>query len=48
MELPALAVFRLGDEFFVTDDTCTHGDAFLSDGEVSSRAVERFFVRSNS
>ncbi len=31
---PPLAVFRLGNEFFVVDDTCTHGDASLSDGEV--------------
>ncbi|WP_337998568.1 non-heme iron oxygenase ferredoxin subunit [Pseudoxanthomonas spadix] len=33
---PPLAVFRLGDEFFVIDDTCTHGDASLSDGELFS------------
>ena len=33
---PPVAVFRLGDEFFVIDDTCTHGDASLSDGEVFS------------
>jgi len=31
---PPLAVFRLGDEFFVTDDTCTHGEASLTDGEM--------------
>lgn len=29
-----LAVFRVGGHFFVTDDTCTHGDASLSEGEV--------------
>ncbi|HBO3207953.1 Rieske 2Fe-2S domain-containing protein [Pseudomonas aeruginosa] len=31
---PPLAVFRQGDEFFVIDDTCSHGDASLSDGEL--------------
>lgn len=31
---PPLAVFNLGGEFFVIDDTCTHGDASLSEGEV--------------
>lgn len=31
---PPLAVFRLGSDFFVVDDTCSHGDASLSDGEL--------------
>ena len=30
-----LAVFLLDGEFFVTDDTCSHGDASLSEGMVS-------------
>lgn len=30
--LPALAVYRLeGEEIYVTDDTCTHGNASLAD-----------------
>lgn len=29
-----LAVFRLDNHFYVTDDTCTHGDASLCDGEI--------------
>lgn len=29
-----LAVFRVGDEFFVTDDLCTHGESSLSEGYV--------------
>ncbi|MDQ8934328.1 non-heme iron oxygenase ferredoxin subunit [Acinetobacter rudis] len=38
---PTLAVFHLEDgRFFVTDDTCTHGDASLADGEVEGCEVE--------
>jgi nitrite reductase/ring-hydroxylating ferredoxin subunit len=43
VELPGrapIAVFRLGDEFFATDDTCTHGAASLCDGEVFGGQVE--------
>lgn len=29
-----LAMVRLGDECFVIDDTCTHGQASLSDGHI--------------
>ncbi len=29
-----LAVFRVGEEYFVTDDECTHGNASLSEGEL--------------
>jgi nitrite reductase/ring-hydroxylating ferredoxin subunit len=35
-----LAVFRLGQEFFATDDTCTHGAASLSEGDISDGQVE--------
>ncbi|WP_244919610.1 non-heme iron oxygenase ferredoxin subunit [Pseudoxanthomonas spadix] len=35
-----IAVFRLGDEFFATDDTCTHGAASLCDGEIFDGQVE--------
>lgn len=38
---PPLAVFHLEDgRFFVTDDTCTHGDASLADGELDGCEVE--------
>lgn len=38
---PPLAVFYLEDGgFYVTDDTCTHGDASLADGEVDGCEVE--------
>jgi nitrite reductase/ring-hydroxylating ferredoxin subunit len=38
--LPPLAVFHLEDGFFVTDDTCTHGEASLCDGFVEGDEVE--------
>ena len=31
---PPLAVFRIDSGIHVTDDTCTHGDASLCDGEI--------------
>lgn len=37
---PPLAVFNLEGSFHVTDDTCTHGDASLSDGEIDGCEVE--------
>jgi len=50
--LPALAVFRLDDgSIHVTDDTCTHGQASLSEGFVVGDEIEcpwhsgRFCVR---
>ena len=38
--LPPLAVFQLDDGFYVTDDTCTHGEASLSDGFVEGDEIE--------
>jgi carbazole 1,9a-dioxygenase ferredoxin component len=38
--LPPLAVFNVDGEFYVTDDTCTHGDASLCEGEVEDGIVE--------
>ncbi|MEX0731606.1 MAG: non-heme iron oxygenase ferredoxin subunit [Aquisalimonadaceae bacterium] len=38
--LPPLAVFQLDDGYYVTDDTCTHGEASLSDGFVEGDEVE--------
>ncbi|MEN8291097.1 non-heme iron oxygenase ferredoxin subunit [Acinetobacter radioresistens] len=38
---PPLAVFHLEDGgFYVTDDTCTHGNASLADGEIDGCEVE--------
>ena len=38
---PKLAVFHLENgEFYVTNDTCTHGDASLADGEIEGYEVE--------
>jgi ethylbenzene dioxygenase ferredoxin subunit len=38
--LPALAVYRLGDEFYVTDNLCTHGNAMLTDGFQEGAIIE--------
>ncbi len=38
--LPPLAVFHLEEGFYVTDDTCTHGKASLSDGFVEGDEIE--------
>lgn len=35
-----LAVFNLGNQFYVTDDTCTHGPGSLSEGEIDGDIVE--------
>jgi nitrite reductase/ring-hydroxylating ferredoxin subunit len=35
-----LAVFNLGDRYYVTDDTCTHGPGSLSEGEIDGDVVE--------
>lgn len=37
---PPLAVVKVNGEFFVCDDTCTHGQASLSDGYVDGEALE--------
>lgn len=34
-----IAVFRVGDEFFATDDTCTHAKFSLSEGYVEGDEV---------
>lgn len=36
----AYAVFRVGDEIFVTDDMCTHGPGQLSEGWVEDCQIE--------
>lgn len=35
-----LAVFRVNDEFYVTDDTCTHGPGSLSEGCLDGYEIE--------
>jgi nitrite reductase/ring-hydroxylating ferredoxin subunit len=35
-----LAVFNLAGEFYVTDDTCTHGPGSLSEGYIEGDVVE--------
>jgi nitrite reductase/ring-hydroxylating ferredoxin subunit len=35
-----LAVFNVGGEFYVTDDTCTHGPGSLSEGYIEDDIVE--------
>lgn len=35
-----LAVFRVGDQFYVTDDTCTHGPGSLSEGYLDGYEIE--------
>lgn len=49
--LPPLAVYNVDGEIFVTDDTCTHGNASLADGYLEGDEIEcpwhsgRFCVR---
>jgi len=35
-----LAVFNVGGQFYVTDDTCTHGPGSLSEGYIEDDVVE--------
>jgi len=35
-----LAIFRVNDEFYVTNDTCTHGPGSLSEGELDGYEIE--------
>lgn len=37
---PPLAVFHVDGAFYVTDDTCSHGDASLSEGDIENGQVE--------
>jgi len=38
--LPPVAVYNLDDRFFITDDTCTHGQASLSEGVIDGEMIE--------
>jgi nitrite reductase/ring-hydroxylating ferredoxin subunit len=50
----AIAVFRANDEYWATDDTCTHGAASLSDGLLVGFEIEcpfhdgRFDIRTGA
>ena len=35
-----LAVYNLDGKIYVTDDTCTHGEASLSEGEIDGDLIE--------
>jgi nitrite reductase/ring-hydroxylating ferredoxin subunit len=35
-----LAVYRVEDEFYVTDDACTHGPGSLSEGYLEGHVIE--------
>jgi nitrite reductase/ring-hydroxylating ferredoxin subunit len=49
--MPPLAVYDVAGEYFVTDDTCTHGKASLAEGYLEGDEIEcpwhggRFCVR---
>ncbi len=38
--LPPLAVYRVGDELFVTNNICTHGHALLTEGYQEGNTIE--------
>lgn len=35
-----LAVFNLGNKYYVTDDACTHGPGSLSEGDIDGELIE--------
>ena len=37
---PALAVFNLDGQFYITDDRCTHAEASLSEGTLDDDEIE--------
>ncbi len=36
---PPIAVYNLGGSFFATDDTCTHGNASLAEGDIEGDEI---------
>lgn len=50
--LPPLAVFNLDGEYYVMNDTCSHGEASLCEGDIEDGEVEcpwhnaRFCIKS--
>lgn len=41
--LPSLAVYQLEEEYFVTDNLCSHGNALLTDGYQEGAEIECAF-----
>ncbi len=39
-DFPPLAVYRVGDRLFVTDNVCTHGNAFMHEGFQAGLVIE--------
>lgn len=39
-QMPALAVYIVGNDYFVTDNMCTHGNAMLTDGYQDGGIIE--------
>ena len=39
-DVPPLAVYRVGDAFYVTSDVCTHGKASLCEGTQDGTSIE--------
>ena len=37
---PPIAIFFVDDEYFATDDTCTHAQSSLADGFIEGQTVE--------
>jgi nitrite reductase/ring-hydroxylating ferredoxin subunit len=40
---PSVAVYRVGDQFYATDDTCTHAQSSLSEGYLEGDVIECVF-----
>ena len=38
--LPPLAIYKVDDGYFVTDNVCTHGNAMLTDGYQEGGTIE--------
>jgi nitrite reductase/ring-hydroxylating ferredoxin subunit len=36
---PSIAVYNVAGTLYATDDTCTHGDASLADGEIDGEEI---------
>jgi p-cumate 2,3-dioxygenase ferredoxin subunit len=36
---PPIAIYNLNGEFFATDDTCTHGNASLAEGDIEGGEI---------
>jgi ethylbenzene dioxygenase ferredoxin subunit len=41
--LPPLAVFKVADDYFVTDNLCTHGSSLLTEGWQEGAVIECSF-----